>query len=142
MRIMRAFLLFGSAYFFLEFVIHFFNIRLWGLEDLWPVSARSYASILDQFYGSMALFIAGLLFIIQKDFKKYSRIIFLTSVWAFLHGLFLIYLSLSQDFSQSFASLPQLTLWLPFYNQFLLLEATALLGYALTVWLWIKKHER
>lgn len=138
---MKAFLLFGCAYFLFEFIIHFLNIRLWGVEAVWSPAAQTYATIMNQFYGSLALFISILLFLMQKNMAKYKSIIILTGLWTLFHGLFLIYLSLVNDFSRVFAGLPQLTLWFPFYNQYLLLEALVLFSYALTVWRWIGKKD-
>ncbi len=89
--------------------------------------------------GSMFLLAAILALEIQRDLQKYKNFVVLSSVWTIFHGGILIYLSIINDYLKVYQNLPSLFVWIPFYNQFLLLEGAVLIIYSLLVWAWIKK---
>lgn len=133
---LRAILIFGCAYFLLLAVIHLSNIRLASVENEWPKSALVYGKLISQLFGSFALLIALILFVIQKDLEKYRSLLIVSAVWALAHAVFLIYFSFEEDFVREFSSTPSLYVWLPFYSQNLRLEAGLMLLYTLLVFIW------
>lgn len=140
-NILRGFLFFWGIYLILEAALYLFNIRLYSVETLWPDSALSYAKLINQFLGSFFVFIALLVFEAQKNIEKYQSLIKISGLWALFYGFLLVILSLSKDFSQAFNNLSSLSVWFPFYNQYLLLEAVMLIAYSIVVFLWIRKKD-
>ncbi len=118
--------------------IHLFNIRLSSVANVWPDSALNYAVLLNTIYASFVFLAAILIFSAQKDLKKYKDLVFASSFWAVFHGLLLLYLTLTNNFMASFLNYPSLYVWIPFYNQYLLFEATLAFVYAFLVWNWVR----
>lgn len=125
----------------MEAILYLFNIRLYSVETVWSDSALSYAKLTNQFLGSCFLFISLLAFEAQKNIEKYQPLIKISGLWAIFYGFLLVFLSLSKDFSQAFNNLSSLYVWLPFYNQYLLLEAVFLIAYSMVVFLWISQKD-
>ncbi|MEK7120545.1 MAG: hypothetical protein AAB840_00450 [Patescibacteria group bacterium] len=142
-KILRGFLIFGGIFLFFEALLHFSNVKLIDVGRTWPDSAKSFASFMSQLYGSFALLVGILAFLLQVNIEKYKVLILATGVWAFLHGLFLLLLSLSQNFLEKFSGLPSLYIWSDFYNQYLLIEALLLFTYSVIVYIWSidKSHD-
>lgn len=141
-NILKIYLLFGGLYFIIEAIIHISNIKLISVESVWSKSAYLYARLINQLYGLSALFISGLSLIALTDIYKYKKTIIFAAFWALIHGLYLIYISLSEDFVKTFLNFPSLNLWVDFYDSFLGLEAALLIGYSLLVFLWISKGHK
>ncbi len=137
-KLLRIFLNFGAVYLIFNGLVYLFNIRLASVENVWPISAIYYARLLDAIYASFVFLAAVLIFIAQKDLKKYKDLIFYSTIWAFFHGVLLIFLSLTQNFTKDSPSLPSLYIWIPFYSQFLLFEVLLLFIYIVLVVLWFK----
>lgn len=137
-NLLRLFLNIGAVFLILNGLVHLFDIRLASVESIWPKSAISYARLLDTIYASFVFLAAIMIFIAQRDLKKYRNLIFYSAFWAFFHGFLLIKFATTQSFTKEIPSLPSLHIWIPFYNQFLLFEAFLLLVYVILVFLWIK----
>lgn len=139
-RLLRILLNFLVVYLILDGVIHLLNIRLQSVANIWPASAISYATLLDFIYASFVFLAAMLLLVAQKSLTKYKSLIFISSIWAVFHGLLLVRLSFTQDFMNKFAGLPSLYVWMPFYDQYLIIEAFLAFVYAALVFIWLKNE--
>lgn len=131
-------MIFGGVYFIFDGLLHFFNIKISSVNGAWPQSAISYAGLLSSIYASFIFLVAAIAFVIQKDLKKYKAIIVVSSVWAIIHGSVLLFLVWTQNYQQIFQDLPSLLLWLPFYNQYVLIEGLVLIIYSGIVYLWTR----
>lgn len=140
-KILRYFLNILGCYLIFDGAIHLFNIRLLSVAGIWPNSALSYATLLDTIYASFVFLAAVLIFTAQKDLKKYTNLLFASSIWALMHGFLLIYLTSSQNFTLSFWSLSSLSVWIPFYNQYLLFEALLAFIYVILVFAYLKSSK-
>lgn len=138
-KMVRGFLIFGVFYLIFDGLLHFFNIRLFSVQDIWPQSAFSYATLLNMVYASFVFLAAGFAFLMQKDIKKYKNLIVLSAFWAFFHAILLIYLSITSNLIFSAKELPSLLVWSQFYNQYLLFESALLIAYSLVIFYWMKK---
>lgn len=143
-KFIRAFLIALGIYLMADGVIHLLNLRLQSVTNIWPASALSYAKLLNLIYASFVFLASILVLVAQNNLKKYQTLIFSSAVWALFHGSLLIFLSLSEDFKNSFLNLPSLLVWISFYNQYLSVEAILAFLYALIIFVWIKeeKHEQ
>lgn len=139
---LKVMLLFGAVYLFFDSSIHFFDIKLLNVSSIWSVSAIAYARLLDKVSGAFILLSAVGAFILHKNLEEYRKLVYLSAVWTFFLGLTFIYLSLSTDYSNAFSLMPSLAFWLPFYGQYLLLEAAALIFYSAVVYLWFRSKTR
>ncbi len=137
-KLLRIFLNLGAVFLIFNGLIYLFNIRLTSVINVWPQSAISYARLLDTVYASFVFLAAILIFIAQQDLEKYKKLIFYSTFWAFFHGLLLVNLSLTQNFTKDLTALPSLQVWFPFYSQFLLFEALLLFVYIVLVILWFR----
>ena len=137
-KILRGFLIFGGAYFIFDGLLHFFNIKISSANSAWPQSAISYAGLLNSIYASFIFLAAAIAFVIQKDLKKYKAVLVVSSVWAIIHGSVLLFLVWTQNYQQIFKDLPSLLVWLPFYNQLVLIEGGVLIIYSGIVYLWAR----
>lgn len=137
-KLLRGFLIFGGAYLIFDGLLHFFNIKISSVNGAWPQSAISYAGLLNFIYASFVFLAAAIAFVIQKDFKKYKAILLVSSVWAMIHGSLLLFLVWTQNYQQIFQDLPSLLVWLPFYNQYVLIEGVILIIYSGIVYLWAR----
>lgn len=140
-KLLRVFLIFGGAYFIFDGLLHFFNVKLYSVGNFWPKSAVSYGELLNAIYASFIFLAAGVIFIIQKDLKKYQLIIKFSAVWAFFHGSILVFLIYTQNYQEIFKSLPSLLVWLPFYREYLLINSILLFLYSGVVYLWIRNKK-
>lgn len=139
-KILRGFLFFGFLYFLFEAVLYLSNIRIIDVGINWPESAKVYARLINQVLGSFELLISVLCFELQRDIKKYVRLIKISGFWALLHASVLIMLTLSSNFTKVFSGIPSLYVWAPFYNQYIFFEAGLLIFYAAVVMLWSRKN--
>lgn len=136
-KILRSFLIFGGAYFLFDAFLHFFGIKLSSVSGFWTESFISYGSLINKLYASFVILAALISFIIQRDLKKYKAIILVSGIWALLHGIVLLFLVLTQDYQQIFKDLPSLLVWLPFYREYLVVNAIILLTYSGVVYVWL-----
>lgn len=139
-KILRGILIFGCCYFLFEAVLYLSNIRLTDVGNNWPSSAKVYAKLINQVLGSFELLVSLVCFELQKDLKKYSRLIKVSGFWALIHAAVLISLAASNNFTNIFTGMPSLYVWADFYNQYVFLEAGLLIFYSLTVFLWSRKN--
>lgn len=137
-KILRLFLIVLAIYLIGDGIIHLLNIRLQSVTNVWVISALSYATLMNAIYASFVLLAAILVLVAQSALKKNQSLILASSIWAIFHGLLLIYLSSTQNFVNDFSNLPSLYVWIPFYNQYLLVEAFLSFIYAVIVFIWIK----
>ena len=140
-KILKWYLIFGAIYILFDGLIHFFPIRLVDVHNIWPEAAYQYARFFSQLYASYAIFIAGSLFILQTDLKKFRPLIIWSSYFAIFHACLLIWNTLAFNFESIFQSPPSLRAWLPSYNLIELFEAVLLLIYAIIVYTWNKSHD-
>lgn len=138
-KILKSYLLFGGVYMIFESLIHLSQIRLVDVKSNWPDSALIYATLFNYLYGSFALFLAALVFYLQKNLVKNRNLINLLAIFAFLHASLVVFLSLNFNFDLSFAQFNSLRFWIPIYNFYLLFEAILLYFFCLLVYLWNKK---
>lgn len=138
-KILRGFLIFGFLYFLFEAILYLFNIRTIDVGINWPESAKVYARLISQVLGSFELLISVLCFELQRDIKKYARLIKISGFWALLHAVELIMLTLTNNFTKVFSGMPSLYVWADFYNQYIFFEAGLLLFYAAVVMFWSHK---
>ncbi len=139
-NILKVSLLLGAVYLFVDAAIHFFDIKLLDVGSNWPAPAVAYARLLDKISGVFISTIAAIILVIHKDPKKYKAIVYLSGVGALLLGASFIYLCMSIDYSRIFSFLPSLSFWLPYYKEYLFLEAGALICYSALVYLWFRSR--
>lgn len=132
----RSFLLFGGFYFIIESGIHLFGLRLSDISNVWPEPAILYANWMGRFYGSLCLLMSGLLFILQSDLEKYNKIILLTGVFSFFHGVLLVFGSVTERFDDVYRYYQSLSFYITTYNEYLILEALLLFIYGIFVIIW------
>lgn len=137
-KTLRRLLIVLAIYLIGDGIVHLSNTRLLSVIKTWPASALAYARLLDAMYASFVFLAALLMLIAQRSLKKYQTLIIASSIWAIFHGFLLIYLSSTQNFTDNFSGSPSLYVWIPFYNQYLLVEASLAFIYAILVFIWIK----
>ena len=140
-NILRGFLIFGGCYFIFDALLHFSNLKLTSVENVWSVSALNYGRLINFLYASFVLLAASIAFAIQTDLKKYQTIILISAIWALLHGLILLGLVWTQDYQQIFTQFPSLLVWLPFYREYLSFSSLLLFLYSGMVYLYFKKYK-
>ncbi len=138
-KILRALLIFGGAYFIFDGLLHLSNIKLLSVHSVWSQSAISYAKLLNYLYASFILLAGAIAFCLQKDPEKYKSLIVVTGIWAIFHGAILLFLVYTQNYQEIFQILPSLLVFLPFYKEYLIMNAFLLFGYGGVVYLWLKK---
>ncbi|MBI2334494.1 hypothetical protein HYU96_01715 [Candidatus Daviesbacteria bacterium] len=138
-KLFRIFLIFLAVYLIGDGLIHLFNIRLLSVSSFWPVSAISYAVLMNSIYASFVLLAATLILVAQANLKKYRELILASAIWAIFHGILLLFLNSTQNFAQDFSDYPSLSVWLPFYNHYLFFEAILAFIYAIVVFVRHKK---
>ncbi len=132
-KLLRFFLNFVAIYLILDGLIHLTSIRLQSVINVWPNSAIAYATLLDTIYASFVFLVALLIFVAQNDLKKYKKLILASAIWAFMYGFLLAFLVLNKDFTEDFSTFPSLHVWFPFYNHYLLFEASLAFVYGILV---------
>lgn len=136
--VLKVMLLFGAIYLFIDGLIHFFDIKLLDIGNSWPASALVYAHLLDKVAGVFIFFMAAAAFIFYRNLNKYRELIYLSAGLALFLGLTFIYLGISIDYANAFLGASSLSFWLPFYGQYLILEAAVLLFYSIVVFMWFR----
>ncbi len=134
--LLKGYLIFGASYLLLDALLHLFDLRLINVLSVWPVSALEYSRLLDHIYASFVILAALICFEMQRNLAKYKTLIYLSAIWALLHGFLLIFTSLNSNFSEVFKDHNSLGVWLPFYNLYLMFEASLLILYSIVVYLW------
>ena len=86
-KVLQIALFLIAIYLLLDSSIHFFDIKLFDVRNSWPVSAISYARLLDKISGSFILMTVMIALVIYRNLEKYKAIVYLSAVWA----LFLSY---------------------------------------------------
>lgn len=136
LTLIRALLIFGSLYLFIEGIIHLFALRLISVTSIWPQSAILYASWMGRFYGSFTVLVAILLFYIQRDVTKFRTILTITAIFAVFHAFMLVFGAATEPFDAVYRQYPSLSFWIPFYNIFIIIEAIILFLYAIVIFVW------
>lgn len=136
--ILRIYLILGSIYLLADALVHLFDLRLIDLIGHWDQSALEYSSFLEHLYASFAILAVIFSLIIQSDLKKYRTLLKFSGGWSILYGLLLVFESYRINLTQ-FTFAPSLTLWLPFYNQLLWVEAVILIGYGVLCVVYLKR---
>lgn len=136
-KILRFFLIFGGGYFLFDALLHFLGIKLSSVVGVWPESSISYGSLINYIYASFVILAALIAFILANNLKKYKSIIGFSAIWALFHAALLLFLVLTQNYQQIFKDLPSLLVWLPFYREYLALNAIVLLTYSGVVYIWL-----
>ena len=134
-RLVRGLLIFGAIYLFFDALLHIINLRLLDTAKIWPSSAIVFAGFMSQLYAAYAFLVVAIIWVIQKDLKKYQEIIFVVGIGALLYGGFLGYWTLS-GFSSSFMGINSLRVWLPFYPLVTLFESIFLIVFGTIVICW------
>lgn len=137
-KVLQVALFLTAVYLFLDAAIHFFDIKLFDVRNTWPVAAISYARLLDKISGSFILLSVIIGLVICRNLEKYKIIVYLFAIWALFLAVVLIYLGLSTDYLHDSSFLASLSFWLPFYRQYLFLEAGWLIFDSLLVYLWFR----
>lgn len=137
-NLLKVMLLVGAGYLFVDGLIHFFDIKLLSAGGRWPDSAAVYARLINKVAGAFIILAAAGAFIAHKNPEQYRAMIYVSAAWSLFLGLTFIYLKFSTDYSDAFKFFPSLYFWLPFYGQYLLLEAAALIFYSIVVFLWFR----
>lgn len=135
---LRVLVIFWGIYLFFEGILYFFNVRLVDARNIWPASVTLYSGLIGKVLGSVFLFIAAVVFDVQRNLLKYRNFIKLSGFWGMFHGGVLIWLSLSNNFTEVFKNTPSLYVWFPFYNQYVALEGIILVSYSVLVYFWLK----
>ncbi len=122
-----------GIYLLVDFSIHFFNLRLKDVIEVWPVSALSFSKFLSQIYGSFVLLAALVILGLSRRVEYYRDLIFIIGIWAFLHGLVLFYFLIS-DFFDGFGNYSSLYFYTqPFYTVIEIVEGSFLIVFAVLV---------
>lgn len=137
-KVLRGFLICAGMYFIFDGLLHFSGLKLASVNSVWPQSATSYAQLLNYIYASFICLAGAIALFIQRDLKRYKGLIILTGIWAVIHGLILLFLVSNQNYQQIFQNLPSLLVWLPFYKEYLIVNAVLLFGYSGVVYFWSK----
>ena len=140
-KVLQIALFLTATYLFLDAAIHFFDIKLFDVQNTWPVSAVSYVRLLDKISGSFILLSVIIALVICRNLDKYRTIVYFTAIWFLFLGAVLIYLGLSTDYSRDFSLFSSLSFWLPFYRQYLILEGGWLVLYSVVVYLWFRTRK-
>lgn len=126
-----------------EGLLYFFNIRLTDIKNIWPVSALVYAELIEKVLGSFLLFVAAvIIFEVQRNPLKYKNFIKIGGIWAFFHGLLLIFLSTTQNYLEVFKAYPSLFVWFPMYEKFVILEGVVAILFSILVYIWLKNEQK
>lgn len=141
-KFFRLVLIFWALYLLFESALYLFHIRLTDPKNVWPISAVVYGQLIEKVLGSTFLFVAVIIFEVQKNLLKYKTFIKLSGIWAFFHGLLLIFLSTTQNYEEVFKSFPSLFVWFPLYENYVFLEGVAAVGFSILVYLWLKNEQK
>jgi hypothetical protein len=141
--LLRIYLIFGAVYLLCDSLIHLFNLRLADVGGRWSQDALAYAWLLNQIYASFVILVASLALVIQTNLEKYKLFVRVSGIWSLFHSILLIFAGRNLDLGSFYTTTPSLTFWLPFYNQYLYLEALLLLGYFIlsTIYLYKQKND-
>lgn len=131
-------MIFGAIYLVGDALVHLFDLRLTDVAGKWDQPAIIFSRFMSILYASFVLAVALVVFELQKDLAKYQQLIKLSAIWALFHGLLLLYLSFQYNFPEKFQNTPSIYLDLPFYNYYLLFEASLLFSFSLVVFWYFK----
>jgi hypothetical protein len=137
---LRITLVAGGVYLLGESVLHASGIRLTSVQGVWSPAAVQYAGFLEMLYASFALCVGVLALEVQRSLAGYRRFLYVTGVWACLHGLVLAELAFSPDLLLALDEFPSLHVWMPGYAEYLVFEAVVLWSFSLLVLAWSRSH--
>lgn len=123
-----------------ESSLYLFGIRLSDVREIWPSSGVVYTELIEKVLGSTFLFVAIVIFEVQKNLLKYKTFMKLSAIWAFFHGILLIYLSLTQNYVEVFKDSPSLFVWFNLYDKYVFLEGIAAIGFSILVYFWLRNQ--
>lgn len=139
-KALRIYLIFWGLYLIFEGLLYILNIRLIDTRNIWPPAALAYARLLEKVLGSIFLFVAAvIIFEVQRNLLKYKNFIKIGGIWAFFHGILLIFLGTTQNYAEVFKPYPSLLVWFPWYREYVVLEGLAAIGLSILVYLYQKK---
>ena len=138
----RGAIIFIAAFLFCNALVYLFALRLIDVNNVWPAEAVTYARWMGYYYASFVIIMVCILLIVQKNIYHFKKLIFVSGIFAFFHGLLLLYASVSENFDSVYNSHPSLMVWMPSYDSFLLLEAVIAIVYAALILLWKRSHSR
>lgn len=137
-KLLRGVILFWGIYLLFESLLYLFSIRLTDTKNVWPPSAVAYGELIEKILGSTFLFVAIVVFEVQKNLLKYKTFIKLSGIWALFHGFLLIFLSLTQNYVEVFGAFPSLFVWFPLYENYVVLEGVAAILFSILAYMWLK----
>lgn len=114
----------GSVFMVGETLFHISGLRLWGVEQVWPVAAISYATFFHWLWASASAFIAGLLWILSKKPQSFAPIISFLGWFCLVHACLLI--AFAWIDLPSIWQTPSLFIWNPYYSFQLVIEGLTL----------------
>lgn len=117
----------GVVFMILEGIYHGSGIRMAGAERIWPESAVAFSRLFMMLWASISIFVATVLFFVQKYLEQVKPLLVLLCIPTLLHALLLCYLSLTPY--TEILTLPNLYAWIPFYEVWIRGEAAILITY-------------
>jgi hypothetical protein len=136
---MKTFLRLGALFMIADALVHFSQLRLIGTAAIWPEDAMMYVSFFQTLWASASLYIAGTLWIIADNPTQYKKMLQFIAVLVVGHSLLLYFFSFQSAIQNS--PVPALTLWNPWYEWQIRLEALALNIFSFFVWRYNWKQE-
>lgn len=134
-NILKWYLLISSIYLIGDGIVHLLDIKLID-ANLWPEPSLVYSKFIGHLFGAFAILASLLGLESQRDLKKYKNVLYIVAIWSLFYGSYLVYTSLTVPFSKIFSSSPSVFVWMPFYNYYLVFEASLLFTFSLLVFLW------
>lgn len=134
-NILKWYLLVTSIYLLGDGLVHILDIKLINALS-WPQAPLVYSKFIGHLYGEFAILASLLGIESQRDLKKYRNFLYIVAIWSLFYGSYLIYSSLTIPFTEIFANTPSVFVWIPFYNYYLIFEASLLFTLSLLVFLW------
>lgn len=121
----------GVVFMVLEGIYHGSGVRMAGAENIWPESAVAFSRLFVMLWASISIFVAVVLYYIQKYLEQVKPLLLLVTIPATVHAVLLAYLSLTPY--TKILVLPNLYAWIPFYEVWIRGEAAILLTYVLYI---------
>lgn len=138
-KALRIYLIFWGLYLIFEGLLYILNIKLIDTRNIWPPAALAYIELLEKVLGSIFLFVAAVVILeVQRNLKKYKNFIKIGGTWTLFHGILLIFLSVTQNYTEVFKPFPSLLVWFPFYGEYVILEGLAAILFSVLAYLWLK----
>lgn len=138
-KILKVYLIFGGVYFIFDGLLHLSGIKLASVVNSWPRSALVYAKLVNYLYASFIILSGTMALFLQSDLKKYHSLVVISGIWAFFHGVILLFLITTAGYGQIFKGFDSLLVYLPFYEGYLTLNALLLFSFSMLVYFWRRK---